>query len=113
MSFENIDRWMDDGRTTDTFIYFNSILTISKFGSGELKMHEIKYFLPLKLKDIRISLEACIRKDLKWIDSIYDLSLGFPTRSQVNWTAEPQKMDRSLNLGVWEVEGLYYFSLSV
>ena len=37
MSFENVDRrQMDDGRTTDTFIYYK--LT---FGLGELKKHNL------------------------------------------------------------------------
>ena len=33
---------------------------------------------------------------------------GFQTRSNTNWTVQPQKMVRGLKFGIHEVEGLYY-----
>ena len=36
------------------------------------------------------------------------LSSGFPTRSDTNWTVQPQKMARCLKFRIYEVNGLYY-----
>ena len=37
-----------------------------------------------------------------------NLSSGFRTRSNTNWTVQPQKMVRGLKFRIQEVEGLYY-----
>ena len=37
-----------------------------------------------------------------------NLSLGFPTRSNKNWTVQSQKMARILKFGIYEEAVLYY-----
>ena len=36
-----------------------------------------------------------------------NLSSGFPTRSDINWAIQPQKMARGLKFQMYKVEGLY------
>ena len=44
----------------------------------------------------------------KWASLWENRSSGFPTRSDTNWSVQPQKMAKGLKFRIQEVKGLYY-----